>query len=380
MSAAPIDNNALKSAFGRFQKLLVAKSGHPFSNFDDGMIAVWEGYKPRLRDQAREILNLDQWSESEIGNGAILDRTIAAIEIQDERRNLTNNLVFWQNRFGHANREHRALLEARPSAKDRRELERALFTLYRGNGDGGLAFERLSQLTGAKYPLLAYLHFLKDMDRFMPIQPTGFDRAFEALSIPFSTLRQCNWENYTTFNATLGKIADRLVPITGLKSVRLVDAHSFCWVFASLLRQEAEGALTAQTGKPGVGRIVGGREKSIIAMRVSAEQTTKNSNGQIILTTVKNKDLRIDPAEFDAYLTELMTLQEDRCALTGIAFHFHGPEADKNLLPSLDRIDSCGHYERGNLQVVCRFINFWKGSADNAEFARLLALVRGQEQ
>jgi len=380
MSAAPIDDNALKSAFGRFQKLLVAKSGHAFSNFDEGMIAVWEGYKPRLREHARELLNIDHWSESEIGSGAILDRTIAAIEIQDERRNLTNNLVFWQNRFGHANREHRALLEARPSAKDRKELEQVLFGLYRGNAAEGHIFERLSQLTGAKYPLLAYLHFLKDIDRFMPIQPTGFDRAFEALDVSFSTLRQCNWENYATFNATLAEIGNQLAPITGLKRVSLIDAHSFCWTFASLLRQVAEGALTPQSGNPSAGRIVGGREKSIIAMRVSAEQTTKNSNGQIVQTTIKNKDLRIDPAAFDAFLTELLDLQEDRCALTGIAFHFHSPDADKNLLPSLDRIDSNGHYERGNLQVVCRFINFWKGSAENAEFARLLALVRGQEQ
>ena len=31
---------------------------------------------------------------------------------RSSRINLTNNLVFWQNRFGHANRDHRALLEA----------------------------------------------------------------------------------------------------------------------------------------------------------------------------------------------------------------------------------------------------------------------------
>jgi hypothetical protein len=27
--------------------------------------------------------------------------------------------------------------------------------------------------------------------------------------------------------------------------------------------------------------------------------------------------------------------------------------------------------------VVCQFINFWKGDSDNAEFQRLLMLVRG---
>jgi hypothetical protein len=52
---------------------------------------------------------------------------------------------------------------------------------------------------------------------------------------------------------------------------------------------------------------------------------------------------------------------------------------DKNLLPSVDRKDSNGHYEVGNLQIVCQFINFWKGDSDNEEFKRLLMLVRGLE-
>jgi hypothetical protein len=51
-----------------------------------------------------------------------------------------------------------------------------------------------------------------------------------------------------------------------------------------------------------------------------------------------------------------------------------------NLLPSLDRIDSDSHYEVGNFQVVCQFVNFCKGDGDNAEFQRLLMLVRGVEQ
>lgn len=53
---------------------------------------------------------------------------------------------------------------------------------------------------------------------------------------------------------------------------------------------------------------------------------------------------------------------------------------NKNLLPSLDRIDSAGHYEVGNLQMVCQFINFRKDDSDNVEFQRLLLLVRGVEQ
>ncbi|MDX8520970.1 hypothetical protein [Mesorhizobium dulcispinae] len=378
-ASAAIDSHAFREAFARFQVLMTAKSGRPFASFADGLIYDWESYKPRLRAYALGLLRTGEWSEAAIGSGAILNRMIEAIEIQNSRSNLTNNLVFWQNRFGHANRDHRALLEAASNPKLRREIEQLLFGLFRSNADEGATFDRLSELTGGKYPLLAYFYFLKDMDRFMPIQPTGFDRAFRAAGIDLSTLRQCSWENYSTYNQTLAELRSLIETAAGLKSARLVDAHSFCWVFATLLKMEAEGSIARAAGGRDQVRYLGGREKSIIAMRMSVENTVKNANGQIVQRILKNKELRMTTAELEKLIASLLDLQDNRCALTGIPFQFLGPEADKNLLPSLDRIDSAGHYEVGNLQVVCQFINFWKGDSDNAEFQRLLMLVRGIE-
>jgi hypothetical protein len=379
MSGAAITPSSFRAAFERFQGLVTQKSGHPFASFDEGLAAVWESYKPRLRDKALGLLRTGEWSENQIGSGAILNRAIEAIEIQDNRSNLTNNLVFWQNRFGHANRDHRALLEAEANQKLRQEIEALLFNLYRTGGDEGATFNRLSELTGSKYPLIAYFFFLKDMDRFMPVQPTGFDRAFRALNISFSTLRQCSWANYADYNETLDALRPLIRAVAGLKTVRLVDAHSFCWILSSLLKQEAEGTLGSVQGVKDEGRILGGREKSIIAMRYSVESTVRNANGQTTLRILKNKELRMTPEELEKHIASLLDVQGDRCALTGIPFQFHGPDMDKNLLPSVDRKDSNGHYEVGNLQIVCQFINFWKGDSDNEEFKRLLMLVRGLE-
>jgi hypothetical protein len=383
-SSRPLDRNAFidretfQRAFSHFQELMLAQSGHRFTNFYEGLAAIWESYKPRLRYKALDLLHAGEWSETNIGSGAILRHAIEAIEIQDSRSNLTNNLVFWQNRFGHANRDHRVLLEAESNPKLRRDLERLLFGLYRANSDEATTFDHLSELTRAKYPLLAYLYFLKDIDRFMPIQPTGFDRAFRALGIDFATLRQCSWENYAAYNAILAHLRPLLEATAGLKNVALIDAHSFCWIFATLLRLEAEGALSSGSGRKNAGRVLSGREASIITMRLTVENTVKNSQGQIVQRVLKNKELRMTPAELEALIASLLDLQGNRCALTGIAFQFHGPTADKNLLPSLDRIDSDGHYEKGNLQVVCQFVNFWKGDGDDEEFRRLLMLVRGE--
>jgi hypothetical protein len=143
------------------------------------------------------------------------------------------------------------------------------------------------------------------------------------------------------------------------------------------LKQEAEGALEKATGGNDERRILGGREKSIIVMRYSVENTARNANGQTVLCTVKNKELRMNSLELEKLLGSLLDIQGNRCALTGIPFQFHDPGSDKNLRPSVDPINSSGHYEDGNLQIVCQFINFWKSDTDNEEFKRLLMLVRG---
>jgi hypothetical protein len=304
-----------------------------------------------------------------------LQHVIDAIEIQDSRVNLNNNLVFWQNRFGHANREHRVFLEAQSSPYLRRELERLLFELYRGDLEKGAIFDRLSELTGAKYPLLAYLFYLQDEDRFMPIQPTTYDRAFRNLDVDLVTLRNCTWANYQRFNAVLGEIRQALSNVEGLSNARLIDAHSFGWILETFAEPDEDGIIQGQRH---TGRIVGGPEKSIIAMRLSIEGTVASSNGQRVERTIKDKQTSLSSSELDLHLAHLLELQGNRCALTGIPFDFHTADGDRCLRPSPDRIDSRGQYDLGNIQVVCQFVNFWKGAEDDAEFRRLLALVRGQ--
>lgn len=363
----------------RFQHLIAANDqGHPFTNFREGIAAAWEDYKPRLRQHALKLLELEAWTQESVGSGEILRRVIAAIEIQDNQVNLTNNLVFWQNRYGHANRDHRILLEAASDARLRRDLEGLFFRLYKGEDEEeGPVFDLLRDLTSGKYPLLGYLFFLKDMGRFMPIQPTTFDRVFGDLGIELITLRNCSWGNYQQFNGALVEIRSALASLPGFADVRLIDAHSFCWMLGRL---PEVGGGAATSGKRDAGRVLGARQKAIVGMRLSILHTVQNSNGQIVEKTVKNKDTNLNPVQLDELLTLLLDQQENRCALTGISFNFHDPNADKALLPSPDRIDSNGHYEAGNLQIVCKFVNFWKGATENEEFKRLLMLVRGMDE
>ncbi|MCH4092136.1 hypothetical protein [Acetobacter sp.] len=118
------------------------------------------------------------------------------------------------------------------------------------------------------------------------------------------------------------------------------------------------------------------RQQSINEIKLSVAKTTFNSNGQIVSRTVKDKELRMTEAQLELKIRELFEIQGDRCAITNLPFQFHNACEDTNLLPSLDRIDSNGHYDIDNLQLVCRFVNFWKQASDDKEFRRLIMLIR----
>lgn len=124
------------------------------------------------------------------------------------------------------------------------------------------------------------------------------------------------------------------------------------------------------------GKIRDARFKAVWTMANQAEQTAKQSYGQTVERTVKNKDLRLSKEVLISHLNELLDETGNRCAITGLNLQFEG--SDEQLRPSLDRIDSKGHYEAGNLQVVARFINFWKSNTEDPEFRRLIAIVRGE--
>jgi hypothetical protein len=121
------------------------------------------------------------------------------------------------------------------------------------------------------------------------------------------------------------------------------------------------------------------RQKAIWRMAATAKGTVNFANGQQVLKTVKNKDLLIPEHELIPFLDALLAEQDGFCAITDLRLQYDGDEDDKEMLCSLDRIDSDGHYEKGNLQIVCRFVNRWKNSGNDREFRRLMGLVRGEQ-
>jgi hypothetical protein len=127
------------------------------------------------------------------------------------------------------------------------------------------------------------------------------------------------------------------------------------------------------------GRIFSPKEKSAAEMANTMLTTVAQANGQTVERRMKEKQTNLSREECEALILRLMGEQEDRCALTGLPLGYRGECEDDQMLASLDRIDSAGHYTPDNVQVVCRFINRWKGADDDQLARRLIRAIQAAE-
>ena len=226
-----IDPYLFQQQFEAFKTFVSEKSGLSFVSFaSNPYTEQQEGYKYKIHHAGRDALTFQAWKKSDIGNGDIAVAVIEAIEIKN------NNLVPWHGRFGKEARPHQALFEAKNQKDQLRIIEGCLFKLYHDQQDEK-SFGELVGILGKTYPLLAYLFFLKDRSRYLPIAPTSFDRSFELLGANFKTSHRCSWENYKIYISLIAELKAMLTEsLAG--EVTLLDAHSFTWILARQMERE----------------------------------------------------------------------------------------------------------------------------------------------
>jgi len=214
--------------FNLFIRYVLGTSGEKeFKSFSSNTFTQeQEGYKYEIYDLAREVLNYKSWTREDIGTGKIHTATVNALRLSGN----LNNLVDWRLIDKYANK---SILK---SALD--VLEGLVFDLYHNNRDEGEIFTELIDSIGANYSLLAYLFFIKDKQRFLPISTKRFDKAFELIGIEdFKTMQSCTWENYQTYIMLLEETS-LLLREKGIPDVSLLDAHSFLWIVSRDLENE----------------------------------------------------------------------------------------------------------------------------------------------
>ncbi|MDQ2644731.1 MAG: hypothetical protein M3020_13015 [Myxococcota bacterium] len=139
----------------------------------------------------------------------------------------------------------------------------------------------------------------------------------------------------------------------------------------------AEWTKRANTAGRGAVVTLDAKERAVARMVGTSMDTVRASLGPPALQTPKRKEMLFEnDQKFRDYLRALLHEQEGLCALTDLPLQYDGEHDDPAFLCSLDRRDSDGPYAPGNLQVVCRFVNGWKGDQPDAEFRRLMNVVR----
>jgi hypothetical protein len=163
----------------------------------------------------------------------------------------------------------------------------------------------------------------------------------------------------------------QLAPDNAAYALALIEGDDLArWHDQAAWRIKAQAARTRPV------TIFNARQRAVARMAMTVRDTVASANGQQVLRMVKNKELRFSQQELERYIGALIEAQEGLCAITHLQLQFDSEHDDTELLCSLDRIDSGGHYEAGNLQIVCRFVNRWKNDGNDSEFRRLMALVQ----
>lgn len=216
--------------FERFTTEVERVSGTAFVSFGQGLPWDWEYYKEGLHDLALRRLGVETWNRADIGTGKLIDKVIEIIEIDEPALKVRNNLVAWDGRYGPSARSHAGLYKAKGHPNSRLDLDLWFYDFFHGELTDSLAFERFRKSVGSRYDLIAYMYFLRDWTKYMPIAPMTFDRAFALLGIELVTSGHCSWANYSDYNDALRAVQRSLHEVAGLAEARLIDAHSFCWM------------------------------------------------------------------------------------------------------------------------------------------------------
>ncbi|NUQ13707.1 MAG: HNH endonuclease [Flavobacteriales bacterium] len=214
-----IDPNAFEDEYADFiDRAVRYADGKPFTGFDHPLVSPSESYKKEVHSVARGKLLIQFWKPTDIGTGRIHREVLSALKTQVRHRGLhvVNNLLDWRLKDDFA------------KGANTKAMEQVLFELFKSKASDQDLFEKL-QVMGHQYQFIAYLFFLKDKQRYLPISQQGFDRAFDFLGVEdFKTSGNTSWSNYTTF-IDLIKQVQALLMTKLSKPVDLLDAHSFTW-------------------------------------------------------------------------------------------------------------------------------------------------------
>ena len=177
-----------------------------------------ENYKYAVLEQAKGKLLTKTWKEGEIGNGRILKAVKDSIQtnVIYNYEAHQNNLINWRKKDNFSN------------LKANQKTEKLFFEFFKSKIKDEKAFVQFYDL-GFSYQLIAYLFFIKNSQKYLPISQERFDEIFSSLNIDLKTSNNLSWENYQEFVRIIKQFQNYLK--TKYDGIQLLDAHSFLWIY-----------------------------------------------------------------------------------------------------------------------------------------------------
>ncbi len=222
-----IKPNILEEKFAIFSDFIKVKDGKPFVAFKESRYIIGEeNYKYDVYGNARRVLEVDKWTQEDVGSGTIFQAVNAAVhaKINIWGKAVDHNLIDWRvkDKFSQYTND--------------RQIEQLLFDFYtneRQDSESFLMFQR----EGLPYQLISFLFFIKDKTIYLPISQKIFDEVFSKLGISdFKTSGNASWENYSTFLEILKQVKDFINKKD--PDATLIDAHSFLWILQHIDMEE----------------------------------------------------------------------------------------------------------------------------------------------
>ncbi|MBM2815052.1 MAG: HNHc protein [Ignavibacteria bacterium] len=221
-----IQHEILETRFSEFSDFIKTYDKQDILSFKTSkLVDNTENYKYSVYEEARENLGNKFWKTDDIGTGKIQRDVISAIKTRVNHNNqiINNNLVDWRKKDNFSKRSNST------------KLETILFDFFKSKIQDQKAFENFLD-EKLSYQFIAYLFFIKDKNKFMPISQEKFDIIFEIIGLnDFKTSSNASWENYTTFIDIIKQVRDFLH--TKDSSATLLDAHSFLWILGNQMKE-----------------------------------------------------------------------------------------------------------------------------------------------
>lgn len=214
-----INEKTFEYALSEFKNIVEKDTNENLVEFKtNSFIDEHENYKYAVLEQAKNSLLTKTWKEDEIGNGRILKSVKDSIQTNVIYNYEThqNNLIDWRKKDNFT------------KLKANKKNEKLLFEFFKSKITDEKAFDQFSEL-GFSYQLIAYLFFIKNSQKYLPISQTRFDLIFNSLNIDLKTSHNSSWANYQEFVGIIKQFQNYLK--TKFSGIELLDAHSFLWIY-----------------------------------------------------------------------------------------------------------------------------------------------------